>query len=132
MVQQQNNIGRYFTIEEAMKALSLIKSIGIEIIFYSNVVKEYAESGFTRIADHYQKKVRDLISEIEELGVIYRDWNGTQYLIEFPSVINNLEVSLSWKSDEEKIEYFHMPWRSYSGRERIPIDYLKLFYQDKQ
>jgi hypothetical protein len=125
-------VTRYFTIEEAMKMLPLIKSIGIEIVFYSNVVKKYAENGHTEIADYYQKKVRALIEEVEELGVFYRDWNDTQYLIEFPSVIDNLDVKLSWKSDEEKIEYFYMPWLNYFHRERIPQDYIKLFYQDKQ
>ncbi|RPI70946.1 MAG: DUF2203 family protein, partial [Ignavibacteriales bacterium] len=45
-------------------------------------------------------------------------------LVDFPSIINNKEVFLCWRSDEDEIKFYHDIDSGYSGRKPIPENYL--------
>jgi len=64
------------------------------------------------------------MSELEEIGCYFKDWNFSIGLVDFPSVINGEEVLLCWRSDEDDIKYFHRIEDGYSARQLIPEEYL--------
>ncbi len=63
-------------------------------------------------------------AELEELGCYYKDWNFSSGLVDFPAIIDDREVLLCWRSDEERLEYYHTIEAGYAGRKRIPGEYL--------
>jgi hypothetical protein len=63
------------------------------------------------------------MEELEEIGCFYKDWNFSIGLVDFPAIINGEEVYLCWKTDEEKIIYYHRIHEGFSGRKLIP-DYV--------
>jgi len=69
-------------------------------------------------------EINGFISELEEIGCFYKDWNFTIGLVDFPAVIDNREVMLCWKSDEDDIKFYHDIDSGYSGRKPIPEEYL--------
>ena len=71
------------------------------------------------------RKTHGFIHELEEIGCFYKDWNFNVGLVDFPSVINNEEVYLCWKSDEEKIIYYHGINEGFKGRKLIPEYYFE-------
>jgi len=66
----------------------------------------------------------DLFDELESLGCSYRDWNFSQGLVDFPSVIHGQEALLCWRSDEPKVCYYHDLEAGYAGRLPIPKELL--------
>ncbi len=45
-------------------------------------------------------------------------------LVDFPAVIGGEEVFLCWKSDEDKLLYYHEADSGFAGRKLIPENYL--------
>jgi hypothetical protein len=118
---------KHFTPEEANKTLPLVKQIVRDILLHGFEIKAVADAlnndldamkEDARIADLSQK-IRGFISELEELGCYYKDWNFTVGLVDFPAMIDGEEVFLCWKSDEEEVKYFHGLDEGYSGRKLI-------------
>jgi len=120
---------KYFTPKEAKKTLPLVKKIVKDILDTSFQVKTIAEQ-MGRNAEE-NPEVRKLLNEIqyflkelEEIGCYYKDWNFSIGLVDFPSFINDEEVFLCWRSDEEDILYYHGINEGYAGRKRIPSELL--------
>ena len=63
-------------------------------------------------------EVRDLLGQIEELGIVLRDID--RGLIDFPAVIDDSEVYLCWQLDEPEIAYWHDLESGFGGRR--PLD----------
>lgn len=120
---------KYFTVAEANKTLPLVKKIVNDIILASSELKLYAdEIGKNPEEDPRVKKlieeINGFISELEEIGCDYKDWNFTIGLVDFPAIIGGEEVLLCWKSDEENIRYYHKHESGFAGRKLIPEQYL--------
>jgi len=121
---------KYFTPTEARSTLPLVKKIVKDILDTSKEMKLIADDfGIKEINNNPQlRKMADeidgFISELEEVGCFYKDWNFTIGLVDFPAVIDNREVMLCWKSDEDDIKFYHDVDSGYSGRKPIPEEYF--------
>lgn len=120
---------KYFTVSEANKTLPLVKKIVRDIIDSSIELKLYADE--IRKNPEEDPRVKRLIvaingfmSELEEIGCHYKDWNFTIGLVDFPAIINGDEVLLCWRSDEETIRYYHTHESGFAGRKLIPEEYF--------
>ena len=67
-----------------------------------------------------QAQIELLMMELEDLGCFYKDWNFQIGLVDFPAVIDGKEILLCWRSDEEKLQWYHGLDDGYAGRKLIP------------
>lgn len=121
---------KVFTPLEARKTLPLVKSIIRDILNTSREIRFLAEENEGNIEDHPRtlklvEQIDEYISELEDVGCFYKDWNFTIGLVDFPSVIDGEDVMLCWRSDEEDIKYYHSYESGYSGRKLIPQKYFE-------
>ncbi len=120
---------KYFTPQEAQKTLPLVKSIVKDIIKCGTDLKIISEMDDEAIKNNNQIRnlileMQKYIDELEELGCFYKDWSFNVGLVDFPSLIDGEEVYLCWRSDEEKIEYYHSHQEGFAGRQLIPEIYF--------
>jgi hypothetical protein len=120
---------KYFTPAEARRTLPLVKKIVKDILDTSREMRLLAEELKDKVESDpdIQKLGADIesfLSELEEIGCFFKDWNFTMGLVDFPSVIDNTEVFLCWKSDEDDIRYYHDIQEGYAGRKPIPEEYF--------
>ena len=121
---------KFFTPAEARSTLPLVRRIVKDILDTSREMRltaEQIDDEYIRYNPQIKKLTEDLngfIAELEEIGCFFKDWNFTIGLVDFPAVINNVEVLLCWKSDEDEIKYYHDIESGYAGRKPIPEDYL--------
>lgn len=118
---------KYFTPSEARKTLPLVKNIVKDILATTKEMRLLADDIEGRVENDPRiikmaGDVNGFISELEEIGCYYKDWNFTIGLVDFPAIINGKEVFLCWRSDEEDIKYFHDSESGYAGRKLIPED----------
>ncbi|MCX7874563.1 MAG: DUF2203 domain-containing protein [Melioribacteraceae bacterium] len=125
----EENKVKYFTPKEANKTLPLVKQIVFDILNNAKKIQYYVET-LGNEADQNEnvialaEEIKYFINELEELGCSYKDWSFDLGLVDFPSVIDNKEVLLCWRSDEESIRYYHGLFDGYAGRKLIPEEYL--------
>ncbi len=120
---------KYFTPVEARRTLPLVKKIVKDILDTSREIRLLAEelNGKVESDPDIQKLGADIesfLSELEEIGCFFKDWNFTMGLVDFPGVIDNREVFLCWKSDEDDIRFYHDVQEGYAGRKPIPEEYF--------
>lgn len=120
---------KYFTPEEANKTLPLVKKIVKDILNYSYELKTISDSiggeiERNREAQKLIASIKGFMAELEEIGCYYKDWNFSVGLVDFPAIIENEEVYLCWKSDEESIIYYHGINDGFRGRKLIPEYYF--------
>lgn len=121
---------KYFTPTEARSTLPLVRKIIKDILDTTRemrLIAEEMDEEFVKNSPQIKKMVEDInsfISELEEVGCFYKDWNFTFGLVDFPAFIDNREVMLCWKSDEDDIRFYHDIEAGYSGRKPIPEEYL--------
>ena len=120
---------KYFTPAEARNTLPLVRKIVKDILDFSFQVRTISEQmGKDAQENPEVRKLLDdityFMSELEEIGCYYKDWNFSIGLIDFPSIIDDEEVFLCWRSDEEDILFYHGINEGYAGRKRIPSELL--------
>lgn len=120
---------KYFTPSQAVKTLPLVRKIVEDILNTTREMRLYAEDIKGPIEqDPFIKKMAEnvdgFIKELEEIGCLYKDWNFTIGLVDFPSIIDGKEVLLCWRSDEDAIKYYHDVDAGFSGRKKIPEEYF--------
>lgn len=129
---------RYYTVEEANKALPLVRMIVGDIVRQyrvveelqqrlSNVVKErrrpsndfYSEELAQSQAelDAEETKLRNFIEELRRLGV---EFKGADGLCDFYSLMDGREVFLCWKLGEPDVRYWHDLDAGFAGRRPLP------------
>ena len=121
---------KYFTPSEAQLTLPLVRKIVKDILDTTREMRLFADDLGGVVEGHSQIKkmaenLEGFINELEELGCYYKDWNFSIGLVDFPAIIKSREVYLCWRSDEEKIKYYHGVEEGYAGRKLIPEDYFK-------
>ncbi|TSA29441.1 MAG: DUF2203 family protein [Ignavibacteriales bacterium] len=121
---------KYFTRYEAKRTLPLVKQIVRDILINANQIKDLAESLGGKIED--SQEIQQLISDIDsfmkelnDIGCTYKDWNFQIGLVDFPAIIDNEEVLLCWRSDEDDIRFYHGVEEGFAGRKPIPEEYLQ-------
>lgn len=120
---------KYFSPEEARRSLPLVKRIVCDIINAGSSMKLVAArvKGDLLEDPDIQSIATDInnyMIELEDIGCFYKDWNFSIGLVDFPSIINNKEVMLCWRSDEDDIKYYHEVDAGYYGRRLIPEEYF--------
>jgi hypothetical protein len=120
---------KYFTPEEARKTLPLVRQIVKDILDTTREMRLIAEeiSGTVEKDPSIQKmaeNVNHFLGELEEIGCFYKDANFTVGLVDFPSIINDKEVFLCWRSDEDDILFYHDIKTGFAGRRPIPPEYF--------
>ncbi len=120
---------KYFTPSEAKKTLPLVKKIVKDILSTAKEIKLLAEESEGDVQNDPQfikliNEVNSFLKELEEIGCFFKDVNFSIGLVDFPSVIDNKEVYLCWRSDEEDILYYHDIDAGYMGRKLIPPQYF--------
>jgi len=121
---------KYFTPAEARRTLPLVKKIVRDILDTSKEMKLIAEEiGINAEGDDRIKKlasdVDEFMTELEEIGCYFKDWNFRIGLVDFPGLIDRREVFFCWKSDEENIEYYHELDEGFTGRKPIPRELIE-------
>ena len=120
---------KYFTPSEAELTLPLVRKIVQDILDTSREMRLFADDlgGVLEETDRIKKlagNVEGFMNELEELGCFYKDWNFTIGLVDFPAIIDSREVYLCWRSDENKIKFYHGIEEGYSSRKPIPEGYF--------
>jgi hypothetical protein len=121
---------KYFTPSEAELTLPLVRKIVRDILDTTREMRLFTNDlgGVVPESDRIRQMSRNIegfMGELEELGCYYKDWDFIIGLVDFPAVINGREVFLCWRSDEEKIKFYHGVEEGFSGRKLIPEDYFK-------
>ena len=120
---------KLFTPKEANQTLPLVKRIVADILGTGDRIRALsAEIGKNAESDpqiiQWMNQLEELFEELELLGCSYKDWNFTVGLVDFPSVIGGQQVFLCWRSDEEKLKYYHEIDAGFPGRKLIPKEEL--------
>lgn len=121
---------KHFTPTEARNTLPLVKKIVKDILDTTREMRLQAEELESRAEDDAELKkmaadVEGFMSELEEIGCFFKDWNFMIGLVDFPSMIDGKEVYLCWKSDEDDIAYYHYIEEGFTGRKPIPEEYFE-------
>jgi hypothetical protein len=121
---------KYFTPAEARRTLPLVKKIVRDILDTSKEMRLLVdEIGNNAEGDDRIKKmasdVDKFMSELEEIGCYFKDWNFRIGLVDFPGLIEGKEVFYCWKSDEENIEFYHELEEGFAGRKPIPLNLIE-------
>lgn len=121
---------KYFTPAEARNTLPLVKKIVKDILNTTREMRLQAEELDSRVEDDVKLKkmandVEGFMSELEEIGCFFKDWNFMIGLVDFPAMIDGKEVYLCWKSDEDDIAYYHHSEEGFAGRKPIPKGYFE-------
>ncbi len=121
---------KYFTPAEARRTLPLVKKIVRDILDTSKEMQLIAEEiGINAEGDDRIKKlasdVDEFMTELEEIGCYFKDWNFRIGLVDFPGLIDGREVFFCWKSDEEDIEFYHELEEGFTGRKPIPRELIE-------
>ena len=120
---------KYFTPSEANKMLPLVKTIVLDILKTGQSIrvlsvkldKPEEDPEINRLMD----VLDELFDELESLGCTYRDWNFSEGLVDFPAMIRGQEAMLCWKSNEEKVMFYHDAESGFAGRQPIPKELLQ-------
>jgi hypothetical protein len=129
---------KFFSVEEANKALPLVKAIVGDIVRQFQVVNElkqrlssvhkdrrrpandpYAEETAQSHAelDLEESKLATFIDELSRLGV---ELKGPDGLCDFPSLRDGREVYLCWRLGEPEVTHWHDKNAGFAGRQ--PLD----------
>lgn len=135
---------KYFTVEEANKALPLIRAIVGDIVEQYGTVMElkqrlavvgrsqdrgrrkpaqadvYAEelAHTEALLEAEQTKLRDFVEELERLGV---ELKGPEGLCDFPARIDGRDVYLCWRLGEPEVLYWHEIEAGFDGRKPLSV-----------
>jgi len=114
---------KYFTPNEANKTLPLVKSIVKDILMTGQQLNSLKlNNRYSEPSQEYYRMTSLLNSyfdELNEIGCYFKDWNFSIGLVDFPAIIEGEEVFLCWRSDEEKLQYYHKIDEGYSERKLI-------------
>jgi hypothetical protein len=106
-----------------------VRKIVKDILDYSFELKTISDSISGDIEKNKEAKylissIKGFMRELEEIGCHYKDWNFSVGLVDFPAIIDDEEVFLCWKTDEENIQYYHGMNEGFKGRKLIPEYYF--------
>ena len=130
---------RYYTVEEANRALPYVRAIVADIVRQNGVVEElqqrlarvgrerkrnattddlYSEelAQFRRELETEEERLETFHQELKAVGVELRNMDG---LCDFPSMRDGREVYLCWRLGEPAVAHWHELDAGFAGRRRI-------------
>jgi hypothetical protein len=129
---------KYFTVEEANKALPLVRMILGDIVRQYRVVEDLQQR-LSVVARERRRPSNDLYSEelaqsqaeleaeesklrtyIEELRRLGVEFKGPDGLCDFYSIMDGREVLLCWRLGEPEIQFWHDVDAGFAGRKPLP------------
>jgi hypothetical protein len=128
---------KYYTVEEANKALPLVKMIVSDIVRQDRIVEDLQQrlSTLTKERrrpsnDMYTEEIaqfqaeletesRKLVSYFEELRKLGVEYKGPDGLCDFYSMMDGREVFLCWRLDEPEVVFWHDLDAGYAGRQPL-------------
>ena len=121
---------KYFTVEEANRALPYISRIIDDVIkIYGQIVdlRRTLEAG--NLADSTANCEREyeqamdrlgaLVDELHVVGVELKDFE--RGLVDFPAVHNEREVLLCWHRGEQEVAFWHELDAGFGGRQSVEL-----------
>ena len=129
---------KYFTVEEANRALPLVRMILGDIVRQSRVVEDLQQrlsivsrerrrpsnDLYTEELAQSQSelesedaKLRAFVDELKRLGI---EFKGTDGLCDFYSIMDGREVFLCWRLGEPEVLYWHDVDAGFAGRQPLP------------
>jgi hypothetical protein len=120
---------KLFTPAEANRALPLVRSIVSDILDRARELRE-RENRPARAGEHDEREqirqdILSMMEELESLGATFKDWDFELGLVDFPARINGRDVLLCWRSNEDRVRFYHAPNEGFAGRMPIPEDLLE-------
>lgn len=120
---------KLFTPAEANRALPLVRSIVQDILERARELRERE----SRPAGPQEKDEREeirtdilsMMEELERLGATFKDWDFELGLVDFPARIHGRDVLLCWRSNEDRVRWYHAPDAGFAGRLPIPEELLE-------
>jgi hypothetical protein len=128
---------KYFTVEEANKALPLVKRIVSDIVHQYRVVEDLQQR-LSMVTRDRRRPSNDLYSEelaqsqaefeaeesklttyVEELRRLGVELKGPDGLCDFYSVVDGREVFLCWRLGEPEVMYWHELDAGFAGRQSL-------------
>jgi hypothetical protein len=128
---------RYFTVEEANKALPLVRMILSDIVRQNRVVEDLQQR-LSMVARERRRPSNDVYSEelaqsqaeleteenklrgyIEELRRLGVEFKGADGLCDFYSIMDGREVFLCWRLGEPEIQFWHDLEAGFAGRKPL-------------
>jgi hypothetical protein len=130
---------RYYSVEEANKALPLVRAIMEDIVRQNRIVEDLQDRitsvkrerrRASRTSDSYSEEIaqtqeelelreeelREFILELQKLGVEFKGFDG---LCDFYTLIDGREAYLCWRLGEAEILYWHDLESGFQGRQPI-------------
>ncbi len=128
---------KYFTVQEANKALPLVKAIVSDIVRQNRTVTELQQRLSAVVSEHRrpssdpyteelahsqaeleseQTKLEGYIDELTKLGV---ELKGDDGLCDFYSVMDGREVYLCWRLGEPEVSHWHELSAGIAGRQPL-------------
>lgn len=136
---------RFFTLQQAEKLLPEVESALREAIAlkceYEEAEKDWQNFSRritmlggvlvdrARLLDNKRRRessaqrFKETIERIQEFGCLVKDLDTG--LIDFPTLLNGVEVYLCWKLGESSILFWHGVEEGFRGRKSIDQDFLK-------
>ena len=120
---------KIFTTQEANQTLPFVKKVVADILSLGHQIRALS----TKIGSDAQDdpeiirlmdQLEELFEELESIGCSYKDWNFSVGLVDFPCVIDEKDVFLCWRCDEDELRYYHEIDSGFAGRKPIPKKYL--------
>lgn len=123
---------KYFTVNEALRALPLVKRIARDmqatqnrrLSLHAQIEVDVLESPGNRRhslnqrdLDQQTERLEDLVEELDQIGVQLKDPH--RGLVDFPAFYLGREVLLCWQADEATITHWHEIDSGYAGRREI-------------
>ncbi len=132
---------RTFTVEEANRALPLVKAIvrdlaqlSCDVVDRRERLTELTAGRDLQEGDPYGDELAQMevelekdaavlqgyIRELNELGVEPR--SGPEGLVDFPALIDGRAAYLCWQLGEPEVLYWHRPEDGFAGRQPLTVD----------
>jgi hypothetical protein len=128
---------RYFTVEEANKALPLVKAIVSDIVRQFHLVNELKQRLSAVVSEHrrpssdpyceelaqsqaeLEAEVAKLEAYIDELSRLGVELKGPDGLCDFYSIMEGREVYLCWRLGEPEVMHWHELNAGVAGRQPL-------------
>ena len=122
-------VRKIFTPEEANRSLPLVRSIVTDILDRARELRGQEDPPRSprqeEEREEIQRDILGLMEELESLGASFKDWDFDVGLVDFPARIDGEDVLLCWRSDEDRVAWFHSPEGGFVGRRPIPDSLLR-------
>ena len=115
---------RLFTPLEANRTLPLVQRIVADILEKGQRLRKLVREPEDRDVRLQISDLHALLKELHAIGCDYKDAGFEQGLVDFPAKIEDEDVYLCWRSDEDSITWYHPVREGFAGRRKIPAALL--------